>query len=142
MSSRAHPPACAGPLRRRLLQSWVGLLASRVGLARRELEPLAERGMAEVTAAEGDSSDEGDSPPSMAVGGIRSRQDVIRVLDDICKFYEQNEPSSPVPFLLLGSAVKGATLADGVLADVTPTLMALTGVEPAEGMSGQSLLTR
>ena len=47
---------------------------------------------------------------------------------------------SLVPFLLLGSAVKGATLADGVLADVTPTLMALTGVEPAEGMSGRSLL--
>jgi 2,3-bisphosphoglycerate-independent phosphoglycerate mutase len=47
---------------------------------------------------------------------------------------------SPVPFLLAGSAVKGRTLADGVLADVTPTLMALTGVSPAEGMSGHSLL--
>ena len=47
---------------------------------------------------------------------------------------------SPVPFLLAGSAVKGRALADGVLADVTPTLMALTGVTPAEGMSGHSLL--
>jgi 2,3-bisphosphoglycerate-independent phosphoglycerate mutase len=47
---------------------------------------------------------------------------------------------SAVPFLLAGSAVKGATLTDGVLADVTPTLMALTGVAPAEGMSGRSLL--
>jgi len=47
---------------------------------------------------------------------------------------------SPVPFLLAGSAVKGRTLTDGVLADVTPTLMALTGVTPAEGMSGRSLL--
>jgi 2,3-bisphosphoglycerate-independent phosphoglycerate mutase len=47
---------------------------------------------------------------------------------------------SPVPFLLAGSAVKGRRLADGVLADVTPTLMAVTGVAPAEGMSGRSLL--
>jgi 2,3-bisphosphoglycerate-independent phosphoglycerate mutase len=47
---------------------------------------------------------------------------------------------SPVPFLLAGSAAHGKTLADGVLADVTPTLMALTGVTPAEGMSGRSLL--
>jgi 2,3-bisphosphoglycerate-independent phosphoglycerate mutase len=47
---------------------------------------------------------------------------------------------SPVPFLLAGSAVRGRSLADGVLADVTPTLMALTGVTPASGMSGRSLL--
>jgi 2,3-bisphosphoglycerate-independent phosphoglycerate mutase len=47
---------------------------------------------------------------------------------------------SLVPFLLLGTPVKGRSLADGVLADVTPTLMALTGVTPAEGMTGRSLL--
>jgi 2,3-bisphosphoglycerate-independent phosphoglycerate mutase len=47
---------------------------------------------------------------------------------------------SPVPFLLAGSVVKGRRLSDGVLADVTPTLMALSGVTPAEGMSGRSLL--
>jgi 2,3-bisphosphoglycerate-independent phosphoglycerate mutase len=47
---------------------------------------------------------------------------------------------SPVPFLLAGSVVKARTLVDGVLADVTPTLMALAGVTPAEGMSGHSLL--
>jgi 2,3-bisphosphoglycerate-independent phosphoglycerate mutase len=47
---------------------------------------------------------------------------------------------SPVPFLLAGSAVRGRSLEDGVLADVTPTLMELTGVTPAAGMSGHSLL--
>ena len=47
---------------------------------------------------------------------------------------------SPVPFLLAGSAMRGRQLADGVLADVTPTLMDLAGIEPAEGMSGHSLL--
>ena len=47
---------------------------------------------------------------------------------------------SPVPFLLAGSTVVGRRLADGVLADVAPTLMVLTGVKPAAGMSGHSLL--
>jgi 2,3-bisphosphoglycerate-independent phosphoglycerate mutase len=49
---------------------------------------------------------------------------------------------SPVPLLLAGSAVRGRTLADGVLADVAPTLMALVGVAPAAGMTGRSLIDR
>jgi 2,3-bisphosphoglycerate-independent phosphoglycerate mutase len=47
---------------------------------------------------------------------------------------------NPVPLLLAGSPVQGRRLSDGVLADVTPTLMALSGVRPADGMSGRSLL--
>jgi type VI secretion system protein ImpA len=31
---------------------------------------------------------------------INSRQDVVRMLDQICVFYDQNEPASPVPLLL------------------------------------------
>ncbi len=31
---------------------------------------------------------------------INSRKDVIRVLDQICSYYNQNEPASPVPLLL------------------------------------------
>jgi type VI secretion system protein ImpA len=31
---------------------------------------------------------------------IRSRDDVVRVLDALCAYYNQNEPSSPVPLLL------------------------------------------
>jgi type VI secretion system protein ImpA len=31
---------------------------------------------------------------------INSRQDVIRILDQICVYYDQNEPASPVPLLL------------------------------------------
>jgi 2,3-bisphosphoglycerate-independent phosphoglycerate mutase len=49
---------------------------------------------------------------------------------------------SPVPFLVAGSAVRGHRLADGVLADVAPTLMTLVGLDPAAGMSGRSLLDR
>ena len=47
---------------------------------------------------------------------------------------------NPVPILLAGAAVDGRHLADGVLADVAPTLIALAGLEPWEGMAGRSLL--
>jgi type VI secretion system protein ImpA len=42
-------------------------------------------------------------PPGVAplsVGGIASRDDVIRTLQRICQYYAQAEPSSPVPLLL------------------------------------------
>jgi type VI secretion system protein ImpA len=34
-------------------------------------------------------------------GMLKNRQDVIRVLDQVCGYYEQNEPGSPVPLLLM-----------------------------------------
>ena len=33
-------------------------------------------------------------------GPIQSREDVIRVLDQVCDWYSKYEPSSPVPLLL------------------------------------------
>lgn len=50
-----------------------------------------------------------NAPPARAVYSqedepmnpfISSRQDVIRLLDQICVYYDQNEPASPVPLLL------------------------------------------
>lgn len=34
------------------------------------------------------------------IGGVNSRQDVLKALDLICKYYAEHEPSSPVPILL------------------------------------------
>jgi 2,3-bisphosphoglycerate-independent phosphoglycerate mutase len=47
---------------------------------------------------------------------------------------------SPVPIVLVGRAVVGRSLADGVLADVAPTLLELAGLERWEAMTGRSLL--
>jgi 2,3-bisphosphoglycerate-independent phosphoglycerate mutase len=49
---------------------------------------------------------------------------------------------NPVPFVLVGEAVRGRRLTDGVLADVAPTLLDLVGLPSAEGMTGQNLLTK
>jgi type VI secretion system protein ImpA len=38
--------------------------------------------------------------PMASTGEIRSREDVIRMLDLICHYYERFEPSSPVPLLM------------------------------------------
>ena len=48
---------------------------------------------------------------------------------------------NPVPFLIAGSAVRDASLRDGILSDVAPTLLALAGIEPAPGMTGADLLS-
>ena len=45
---------------------------------------------------------------------------------------------NPVPFMLIGRAARGARLADGVLADVAPTLLELAGLPRWDGMTGRS----
>jgi 2,3-bisphosphoglycerate-independent phosphoglycerate mutase len=47
---------------------------------------------------------------------------------------------NPVPILGFGRSLAGRTLHDGVLADVTPTILELAGLPRWEGMTGQSLL--
>ncbi|MFL5674036.1 MAG: 2,3-bisphosphoglycerate-independent phosphoglycerate mutase [Chloroflexota bacterium] len=47
---------------------------------------------------------------------------------------------NPVPFVLVGRAARGRQLADGVLADVAPTLLEFAGLPRWDGMTGQSRL--
>ncbi|MEP7361079.1 MAG: 2,3-bisphosphoglycerate-independent phosphoglycerate mutase [Chloroflexota bacterium] len=47
---------------------------------------------------------------------------------------------NPVPFVLVGHAADGRQIADGVLADVAPTLLDLAGLRPLDGMTGHSLM--
>jgi 2,3-bisphosphoglycerate-independent phosphoglycerate mutase len=47
---------------------------------------------------------------------------------------------NPVPFVLVGRSVAGRDLADGVLADVAPTLLELAGLPGWDDITGRSLL--
>ena len=47
-----------------------------------------------------------------------------------------------VPFVLVDLARQGATLRDGILADVAPTLCELMGIAPGPEMTGRSLIGR
>ena len=67
-------------------------------------EQLARRGIGEVTSGEAATDGGGGgmvSGSGVAISGeIASRQDVIRVLDKICEYYERFEPGSPVPIFM------------------------------------------
>ena len=41
-----------------------------------------------------------DTQTERSVGLVKNRQDVVHILGQICAYYEQNEPGSPVPLLL------------------------------------------
>jgi len=68
-------------------------------------EQLGRRGVAgaEEAGMEGEGTANaamGGKPAASISGAIQSREDVIRMLDKICDFYKQNEPSHPLPLLL------------------------------------------
>jgi len=48
--------------------------------------------------------------------------------------------TSPVPFVLVAEAYRDATLRDGILADVAPTVCALMGLPPPPQVTGTSLI--
>ena len=60
---------------------------------------------------------------------------------------EQGRPqtkhtTSPVPLALVGPGFEGSRLADGMLADVAPTICDLLAIPPGPSMTGHSLLSR
>lgn len=70
------------------------------------------------------------------IGGIGSRQDVIRALDLICEYYAKHEPSSPVP--LLARRAKRLVTMDfmGIMNDLAPEglnqIELIKGHDPSE----------
>jgi type VI secretion system protein ImpA len=81
-------------------------------------EQLAKRGIGDAPAGDADAgagdlpmdalAEDGSAPaasapvarPAALAGEVTSRQDVIRVLDKICSYYEKYEPGSPVPIFM------------------------------------------
>ena len=64
-------------------------------------------------------------------GAINNREDVIRVLDKVCDYFKQHEPSSPVPLLLQRAKRLVAKDFIEILRDLTPA-----GVTQAEEIGG------
>jgi len=65
------------------------------------------------------------------VGEIRSREDVVRVLDRLSEYFRKNEPSSPVPLLLQRAKRLVSKDFMEILRDLTPD-----GVSQAEKLGG------
>ncbi len=65
-------------------------------------QQLVRRGGDAPEATDAAESEEGveEGAGGAAGGAVRSREDVVRLLDRICEYYRTREPSSPVPLLL------------------------------------------
>lgn len=90
---------------------------------------LARRGVA-LDAVEGDAAGDAATPASVP-GEIRSRDDAIRVLEQVCEYFRKNEPSSPVPLLLQRAKRLISKDFMEILRDLTPQ-----GVSEAEMIGG------
>lgn len=86
----------------------------------------------EMAAAE-DGGGDGAGTTVTAVAGVRSRQDAIRALDQICTWFEVNEPSSPVPILLRRAQKLIDKSFMDIVKDLTPD-----GMKQIEVFSGES----
>jgi len=100
---------------------------------------LADKvGSAEVVPSGGEETDAGSSaagagvPVAYAAGAIRSREDALRSLDLVSKYFRENEPSSPIPLFI--ERAKRLVSKDflEVLADIAPD--ALTQARAAGGI--------
>jgi len=63
--------------------------------------------------------------------GIHNRNDVVRAIDEICKYFNRYEPSSPVPFLLLRAKKLLSMNFMEIMRDMTPD-----AVNQAENICG------
>jgi type VI secretion system protein ImpA len=100
------------------------------------LQPYMPGGGGKAPAASDVGGATPDVPGAIAAGAsisgvVRSRDDVVRALDSVCKYYEQVEPSSPVPYLLR-RAQKLATM-DFVEAVQELNLATLDALRPSMG---------
>ncbi len=77
-----------------VLTRYGGLLGEAVG------EDMPDAAGADDGDVGGGASQAAAGGGGAAVGMVSSRADVRRALDAICRYYEENDPSSPVPLLL------------------------------------------
>jgi len=85
-------------------------LRATLGEVRKQAEGYLVKRGAMAPSANGDDGDTmtalqanrgtGGAGGGVAVGPIQSTHDVIRALEAVCKFYELNEPSSPIPLII------------------------------------------
>jgi type VI secretion system protein ImpA len=100
------------------------------------LKPQLEKRGVAVAAADGEAPGAGVAGSAgaagpAAVGQIRTREDAVRVIDQVSDFFRKNEPSSPVPLLLQRAKRLVAKDFLEILRDLTPD-----GVSQAEAIGG------
>lgn len=108
----------------------------------KRLAPYAGGAASDVAAADGDGNGDGAATGAAPAakkgisGEIQSRQDVIKMLEKIREYYQRNEPSSPVPYILQRAQRWAEMDFMAIIGDLTPDSMAdiqkVTGEKPKE----------
>jgi type VI secretion system protein ImpA len=118
---------------RALLEPMHRLLRSRLELRVPAAEASVMQSAASTVAAANGNAQTRTSGPL----DVRTREDVQRVLDVLCLYYEQHEPSSPVPLLLRRARRLSAMNFMEILRDLapagTPEVEVIRGREGTEG---------
>jgi type VI secretion system protein ImpA len=90
----------------------------------------AEGDYGDADAAAGEGGQEGRA---RVPGQISSREDAVRVLENVCKFIEQSEPSNPAPLLIRRAQRLMSRSFMEIIADLAPESVAqiqkLAGLE-------------
>ncbi len=96
---------------------------------------LIQRGVGVEGEAAAEGGDAGGGGQAIA-GEVRTREDVIRVLDKACDYYRRHEPSSPIPLLL--QRAKRLVPKDfmEIMRDLSPD--AITQIEVISGVDNES----
>ena len=125
------------------LDPLIGLLSAIDGVLHAHLSQRLPQGAGSADGETGvgpNATSPGEGPqqavsPQAASGQISSREDVVRAIDRICDYYSRNEPSSPVPLLLL----RARRLATGSFVDIVRDLApdALAQIEKVCGLNNE-----
>ena len=103
-------------------------------------EYLAKRGAAVPDAVEADSeqgSDGGGGSPAPGLSGeVRSRQEVLNAIDKIFRYYETQEPSSPVPVVLKRARRLVTMNFMEIITDLSPD--AITQIQMISGVDNEA----
>ncbi|MGC3967832.1 MAG: type VI secretion system protein TssA [Pirellulales bacterium] len=93
----------------------------------------AESGSADESGRNGESAGDTRTVIVKRTGEITSRDEAIRAISDVCKYFERYEPSSPLPLLLHRAVRLSAKSFLEILRDISPD-----GLSQAESLGGMS----
>jgi type VI secretion system protein ImpA len=112
----------------RIVYQAQGAVKQRLGARSSEAAAPVKAEGATVPAAQGNGT-AGNGAPAVAEpaagisGAVRSRDDVVMLLDKIIGYYERNEPSSPLPLLLQRCRKLAALSFLDIVKDLAPSAL-------------------
>ena len=120
-----------------LLEEASTLLSDKLSARPEETRPESPIPQSGPTAAQaGAGAGQTATFPGGAGDDVRSREDVVRILDKLCEYYVRNEPSSPVPMLLKRAQRLVTKDFIDIVRDLAPE--ALAKMEAIRGKEGDS----